>query len=70
MGSDSMAVVDHRPSVHGMEGRRVIDASIMLTLIAGHNNAPAMMIAEKGAEMIPATLHAAPQDAHARAAQH
>ncbi|MGZ8313950.1 MAG: GMC family oxidoreductase [Telluria sp.] len=52
MGSDPMAVVDHRLMVHGVAGLRVIDASIMPTLVAGNTNAAAIMIAEKGADMV------------------
>jgi len=52
MGSDEMAVVDDQLRVHGIEGLRVIDASIMPTIVAGNTNAPVYMIAEKGAEMI------------------
>ena len=52
MGSDSMAVVDARLAVHGIESLRVVDASIMPALTSGNINAPTMMIGEKGAELI------------------
>jgi choline dehydrogenase-like flavoprotein len=52
MGSDDMAVVDQQLRVRGMEGLRVIDASIMPTLISGNTQAPSIMIGEKGADHV------------------
>src|SRR6201986_1062301 len=55
MGSDAMAVVDRELRVHGIEGLRVADASIMPTLTSGNTNAPSIMIGEKCAELVQAS---------------
>src|SRR5215471_2208804 len=52
MGQDPMAVVDDRLRVHGIAGLRVIDASVMPTVPSGNTNAPTIMVAEKGSDMI------------------
>jgi choline dehydrogenase-like flavoprotein len=50
--NDPTAVVDNRLRVRGVGGLRVVDASIMPTIISGNTAAPAMMIGEKGAALI------------------
>ncbi len=52
MGTDELAVVDSRLRVHGLQGLRVADASIMPTIVRGNTNAPVMMIAERAAAML------------------
>ncbi|MEI9402498.1 GMC family oxidoreductase [Mesorhizobium argentiipisi] len=52
MGSDKMAVVDQDLKMHGLEGLRVIDASVMPAIISGNTNAASIMIGERGADAI------------------
>jgi len=68
MGPHERAVVDTELRVHGIDGLRVIDASIMPTVVSGNTNAAAIMIAEKGADMILAAATDTSAAVNARAA--
>ena len=68
MGSSPNHVVDARLAVHGIEGLRVIDASIMPTVVTGNTNAAAVMIGEKGADLVRGAARLRHDDARVPAA--
>lgn len=69
MGTDAMAVVDPETRVHGIDGLRVIDSSIMPFITNGNLNAPTIMIGEKGADHVLGKGMLAPSNAHAYVAK-
>jgi choline dehydrogenase len=55
MGPDELAVVDHKLRVRGLDGLRVVDASVIPRIPRGHTNLPTMIVAEKAADLIRGT---------------
>ena len=70
MGSDHQAVVDSELRVHGIDGLRVVDASVMPTIVSGNLNAPTQMIAERAADYLLGTPPLSPEYPHFHFADH
>jgi len=68
MGPGAMCVVDSELRVHGLQGLRVIDASVMPAVTSTNTNAPTIMIAEKGADLILRAARAAASEITVKAA--
>ncbi|WP_349742694.1 GMC family oxidoreductase [Roseateles cavernae] len=68
MGRDALAVVDAELRVHGIEGLRVVDASVMPQVVSGNTNAPAIVIGEKAADLMRGRSATTPQAQHDLAA--
>jgi choline dehydrogenase len=64
MGSDDQAVVDSQLRVHGIDGLRVVDASVMPTIVSGNLNAPTQMIAERAADYLLGKPPLSPEHPH------